>query len=67
MNTKPWNDTRIAANNRPVRDNFLDWFGSSQVLTPSAEPLMVYHGTNQPIERFDPGRLGKNTSARSSR
>lgn len=41
---------------------FSTWFHGSKVLTDQGTPLVVYHGTTQPIEAFDFGKLGTNTS-----
>lgn len=32
---------------------FKRWFGDSKVVDENGEPLVVYHGTNQPIDTFD--------------
>lgn len=45
---------------------FKRWFGGSKVVDESGAPLVVYHGTNQPIEQFDASRLGDNTGAESA-
>lgn len=40
---------------------FRVWFGDSKVVGPDGEPLVVYHGTNQPIDAFDVSRGGAST------
>lgn len=40
---------------------FRAWFGSSKVVDADGEPLVVYHGTNQPIAQFDIKRGGAST------
>jgi len=47
--------------------NFWKWFGDSKVVDEQGRPLVVYHGTNQPIDSFDTKRLGASTSASSAR
>jgi hypothetical protein len=47
--------------------NFWKWFGDSKAVDEQGRPLVVYHGTNQPIDSFDAERLGASTSARSAR
>lgn len=37
------------------------WFAGSKVVDQSGNPLVVYHGTNQPIEQFSTSRLGTAT------
>ena len=44
---------------------FKRWFGSSGVVDEAGKPLVVYHGTGQQFDRFDPRGLGKNTGATS--
>lgn len=46
---------------------FKRWFGDSKVVDESGKPLVVYHGTNQPIEAFSSGRLGMATRSESSK
>lgn len=46
---------------------FWRWFAGSQVVDGRGQPLVVYHGTNQPIEKFSKARLGQNTGSASSR
>lgn len=48
-------------------DAFRRWFRNSQVVDGSGNPLVVYHGTNQTIDKFAPDRLGANTGSISSR
>lgn len=40
--------------------NFVRWFGDSQVVTPDGDPLTVYHGSSAYIEEFDPSLSGAN-------
>jgi hypothetical protein len=35
---------------------FKRWFAGSKIVDSSGNPLVVYHGTDQPIETFDPSR-----------
>ncbi len=44
---------------------FWRWFAGSQVVDGRGQPLVVYHGTNQPIEKFSKARLGQNTDSAS--
>jgi hypothetical protein len=46
---------------------FKAWFGNSKVVDASGKPLVVYHGTNQPIDDFNSERLGNATKSVSSR
>ena len=50
-----------------LNEDFFSWFGNSKVVDKNGDPMPVFHGTNQPIENFDPDRLGENTKAVSSR
>jgi hypothetical protein len=43
---KPWLDETLAANGRPVQENFGDWFGASKAVDNDGQPLVLYHGTN---------------------
>ena len=45
--TAPWKQDALAANGRPVRENFGHWFGQSLALDASLIPLVLYHGTRQ--------------------
>ncbi len=55
-------------------NNFEKWFGdwknnpssASRVIDDSGNPKVVYHGTNQDIDRFRNDRLGQNTGAMSA-
>jgi len=38
--------------------NFWRWFGDSKVVDAQGRPLVVYHGTNADIGRFDPEKVG---------
>lgn len=48
-------------------ENFKQWFGNSVVRKPDGSPLVVYHGTNQPISSFSKLRRGMSTNAGSAR
>ena len=37
---------------------FKRWFADSKVVNSSGKPLIVYHGTNQPVDRFSASRRG---------
>jgi hypothetical protein len=47
---------------QPMRAALRRWFGESKVVDGQGDPLPVYHGTNQPIDRFDIARKGMTTS-----
>jgi hypothetical protein len=49
---KPWLDESLAANGRPVRENFNSWFGSGALVDANAEPLLLYHGTDRDLSSF---------------
>lgn len=57
---KPWNDDRLAANGRAVKDNFADWFGDSKVVDVDGAPLVAYHGTDAAFDAFDTAAIGTN-------
>jgi hypothetical protein len=40
---------------------FQNWFGASKAVDEGGSPLVLYHGTNQPIDAFDPKRGGSAT------
>ncbi len=40
---------------------FTRWFRDSKAVDASGQPLVVYHGTNQPIDEFSAERLGRAT------
>lgn len=46
---------------------FKRWFGDSKVVDGDGRPLVVYHGTANDIEQFDPLLLGGNTKAKSAK
>ncbi|MCA0422062.1 MAG: hypothetical protein LCH61_01850, partial [Proteobacteria bacterium] len=52
---------------RTDSDAFRKWFGDSKVVDADGEPLVVYHGTNENFEVFDPARLGDSTGADSAK
>jgi hypothetical protein len=37
-----------------INDAFWKWFGNSKVVDSNGDPLIVYHGTNQKFNQFDP-------------
>ena len=45
---------------------FRQWFGNSKVVDSNGDPLVVYHGTNQEINKFSKARSGENTRSESS-
>lgn len=45
----------------PRSDAFKRWFGSSKVVDANGMPLVVYHGTDQIFEAFDPETRGTAT------
>ena len=51
----------------PQSQEFKKWFGNSKVVDKSGNPLVVYHGTNQPINSFDKKRQGISTQSQSSK
>lgn len=46
-----WRDM-TAPNGRPVWQNFVEWFGESQVVNPDGTPMVLYHGTTS-LENFE--------------
>lgn len=54
----PWEDQRMAANGRPVHENFKAWFGRSPLVDSRGRPLTVYHGTDRDFDAFDKGCIG---------
>lgn len=52
----PWERSEIAANGNPVQDNFNDWFESSCIVNDLGRPQMVFHGTRETFDEFQPGR-----------
>jgi len=50
-----------------INNAFWRWFGNSDVVDKHGNPLVVYHGTNQTIDKFLSNRLGKNTGSISSK
>jgi hypothetical protein len=55
---QPWLDNRVAANGSPVQLNFSRWFGQSRVVNADGTPMVVFHGTAEDVDRFDPSRAG---------
>lgn len=49
---KPWNNDSLAINQMPVKDNFNAWFGASQAVDASGDPMVLYHGTFGDFETF---------------
>lgn len=48
----PWLNDLLAANGRPVRENFGDWFGASKVVGTSGEPLRVFLSSHSEFDAF---------------
>lgn len=46
---------------------FKQWFGESQVVDDSGDPLVVYHGTREDIKKFDVGFLGSGSKHPTSK
>lgn len=46
---------------------FKEWFENSEVVDENGEPLLVYHGSQETFDVFDPELLGKNTGALSAK
>lgn len=44
-----------APNGKPAWQNFVRWFGDSQVVDADGEPLVVYHGTHAVFDSFNTG------------
>lgn len=44
-----------------LNDNFWKWFGDSKVVDDKGNPLVVYHGTDKILDRFDFKMIGSNT------
>lgn len=59
-------DESLAANGRPVRDNFADWFASSAMRCADGAPRIFFHGTNQSFDSFEHLALGRNAASMSS-
>lgn len=51
----------------PTSPQFKKWFGESKVVDGKGNPLVVYHGTTQAFETFDPLKRGQQTEAKSAR
>jgi hypothetical protein len=64
--TKDSTGRRLGGTEEEVR-NFWNWFGDSKVVDEAGNPLVVYHGTDQSFDSFDPGMLGKLTGAESAK
>jgi ADP-Ribosyltransferase in polyvalent proteins len=52
MNDSPWLDEALAANGRPICENFKDWFGGSQVVDAKGLPLVCFHGSRSDVIAF---------------
>ena len=46
---------RVAPNGKPTWQNYVVWFGDSQVIDESGAPLDVYHATSVDFVAFSPG------------
>jgi len=63
----PMTNTRLAPNGRPVGENFARWFGHSALVDRDGAPLVLYHGSNQPLDKVDADWFGENTGSYTSR
>lgn len=45
-----------------LSDKFIKWFSGSDVVDSSGNPKILYHGTNKPIDKFSPHRMGKSSN-----
>lgn len=56
---------RVATESKSLRDRATDsfkrWFGDSKVVDENGEPMVVYHGTNSDITKFDASAIGSNS------
>jgi hypothetical protein len=57
----PWEDSTLAANGRPARENFAAWFGPSEVVDAQGSPLTVYHGAGSSFAEFDGAKAGSSS------
>jgi len=48
-------------------EDFGTWFADSKVVDKEGVPLVVFHGTDQGFETFDPATQGRNTGAPSAK
>lgn len=55
--TKGSTGRRLGRTEEEVR-NFWAWFGDSKVVDADGKPLVVYHGTAQSIDKFNPKQAG---------
>lgn len=55
----PWLDESLAANGRPILENFQQWFGQSMVVDAKGEPMRLFHGTASDFDVFAPSRSGE--------
>lgn len=55
---------QVAPNGNPAWQNFVEWFGESNVVDSNDRPIVVYHGTNEDFTRFDIGKFGKTIADR---
>jgi hypothetical protein len=46
-----WGDA-MASNGKPTWQNFVRWFGGSEVVDKDGKPLVVYHGTAKTFDKF---------------
>jgi hypothetical protein len=66
FNLGTWNvanpDVRYSAKKKQTETpEFKKWFGESKVVDKAGKPLVVYHGTREKIDRFDPNQIGSYT------
>jgi hypothetical protein len=53
MRALPWEDATLAANGRPVSENFAPWFGKSRAVDDAGVPLTLFHSTTEVFDAFD--------------
>jgi hypothetical protein len=58
---------RLSTPTKSAATKFGEWFGDSKVVNDEGAPLVVYHGTDQGFETFDPAAQGGNTGAPSAK
>lgn len=51
----------IQAKAKTYSKSFKEWFDGSKVVDDNGEPLIVYHGSNHNITKFEKTKLGSNT------
>lgn len=52
----------LGAANEDALHAFWNWFGDSKVVDKQGRPLVVYHGTQDSFDSFDPATQGKNVN-----